>query len=106
MNLTQIACEQGVDKYWRKRVGVEPTDDRRGLPPSGFEDRDDHRTACASVHFIIARSQRVFELWRFFAAVGLPSVTSAGARFASKASASSIRRDIFAALPRLKPQAE
>ena len=34
---------------WRKRVGVEPTGDRKNLPPAGFEDREDHRTPCASV---------------------------------------------------------
>src|SRR5713226_7802817 len=33
---------------WRKRVGVEPTGDRKNLPPAGFEDREDHRTPCAS----------------------------------------------------------
>jgi len=35
-------------ELWRKRVGVEPT--RAGVDPThtGFEDRDDHRTTCAS----------------------------------------------------------
>jgi Domain of unknown function (DU1801) len=29
------------------------------MPPAGFEDRDDHRTACASVHFNINKIGRV-----------------------------------------------
>ena len=29
-------------------MGVEPTSDRANLPPAGFEDREDHRTPCAS----------------------------------------------------------
>lgn len=29
-------------------MGVEPTNDRANLPPAGFEDREDHRTPCAS----------------------------------------------------------
>ena len=30
-------------------MGVEPTGDGVNPPSAGFEDRDDHRTACASV---------------------------------------------------------
>ena len=33
---------------WRKRVGVEPTEDGANPPPAGFEDRESHRTPCAS----------------------------------------------------------
>jgi len=37
---------------WRKRVGVEPTNDIAKMSLTGFEDRDDHRTACASVRYL------------------------------------------------------
>ena len=33
---------------WRKRVRVEHTRDTSGAPRTGFEDREDHRTPCAS----------------------------------------------------------
>jgi integrase len=37
-------------KNWRKRVRVERTHDRANLPRAGFEDREDHRTPCASAN--------------------------------------------------------
>src|ERR1700757_4269910 len=38
----------GFCKKWRKRVGVEPTQAGEFPTRSGFEDRDCHRTTCAS----------------------------------------------------------
>src|SRR5581483_5509126 len=38
-----------VENNWRKRVRVERTGDGANPPPAGFEDREDHRTPCASV---------------------------------------------------------
>jgi hypothetical protein len=34
---------------WRKRVRVEHTHDTAKVPRAGFEDREGHRTPCASV---------------------------------------------------------
>jgi hypothetical protein len=56
------------------------------LPPAGFEDRDDHRTACAS------RRDRA-AIW-------------AAARFSDTAWATSIHQDISVALPRSTRKAE
>src|SRR5260370_30673898 len=39
-------------KMWRKRVGVEPTIHPAKGRIAGFEDREDHRTPCASVAII------------------------------------------------------
>ena len=36
-------------KMWRKRVGVEPTIHPAKGRIAGFEDREDHRTPCASI---------------------------------------------------------
>jgi hypothetical protein len=69
---------------WRKRVGVEPTGDGVDPPPAGFEDRDDHRTACAS---------------------NRPPPTSAAARCADKAWATSSLPDTSVALRRSIPRA-
>ena len=33
-------------------MGVEPTNDGIAPPLAGFEDRDDHRTACASAEIL------------------------------------------------------
>ena len=38
-----------IDNVWRKRVGVEPTIHPAKGRIAGFEDREDHRTPCASV---------------------------------------------------------
>src|SRR5947209_19988831 len=38
-----------IEKNWRKRVRVELTLDGANPPSAGFEDREDHRTPCASM---------------------------------------------------------
>ncbi len=37
-----------MEKHWRKRVRVEHTHDIAKMPRAGFEDREGHRTPCAS----------------------------------------------------------
>src|SRR5581483_3289824 len=45
---------------WRKRVRVERTGDGANPPPAGFEDREDHRTPCASVQKKRPRIIRIY----------------------------------------------
>jgi hypothetical protein len=50
-------------KFWRKRVGVEPTIHPAKGRIAGFEDREDHRTPCASGAIIRGRSSAI-NFWR------------------------------------------
>jgi len=51
---------------WRKRVRVEHTRDTSGAPRTGFEDREDHRTPCASacVPMIAATESSHSDSWQ------------------------------------------
>ncbi len=47
-----VILAQYLTKNWRKRVRVERTHDLAKRPRAGFEDREDHRTPCASVYVV------------------------------------------------------
>src|ERR1700683_4474303 len=93
--------------------GGRPHRRQENLPPTGFEDRDDHRTACASrCHCPL--SQRGFYKRHRRPPQGKKSVlipenpwpTSAAARFSNTAWETSILRDISVAPPHSTPRAE
>ena len=48
--LIRRSCLEPTLWIWRKRVGVEPTIHPAKGRIAGFEDREDHRTPCASVY--------------------------------------------------------
>jgi trans-2,3-dihydro-3-hydroxyanthranilate isomerase len=69
-------------------VGVEPTSDRANLPPAGFEDREDHRTPCASTSS--------FQ----FPPTGCKSVTNYNVRMTNQGvRLNFVQIDVFTALP-------